>query len=100
MSEGKNTAAVQQKTKRKEEAKGIQGQRKETVVYIGPTMKGVAITGGLYNNGLPEELKNEIEKRPMLRELVVPVERLAEAKKELAKPGSALATIYKKAAGK
>lgn len=101
-SEEKSTAAVQQRTKRKEEAKRVP-ERKEAkgaVVYIGPAIKDVAVAGGVYTNGLPERLKDEIGRRPALRELVVPVEKLAEAKKELAKPGSALAEIYKRAAGR
>ena len=100
MSEGKNTAAAQQKAKRKEEEMPYKGRGKRTMAYIGPTIKNVAVTGSLYTNGLPEALENEIKERPLVGELVIPVERLAEAKKELATPGSALATVYRKAEGK
>lgn len=95
MSEEKNVAAVQQKAKKKEAAKSPMWDGK-TVMYVGPTIRGVAAEGSLFKNGLPELLKNEMEKQPAIRDLIVPVDRLAEANKELAMPGSALAAVYRK----
>lgn len=93
----KSMAAAQKKAGKKEEVtKSAKGQREKTVVYIGPTIKNVASTGSVYTNGLPERLKKEMEKQPAIGELLVPVEKLAEAKRSLAMPGSALAMIYKK----
>lgn len=94
MSEEKNTAAVQAKTKRKEGAKNAPLDGK-TVMYVGPTIRGVAAAGSLFKNGLPELLKREMEKQPAIRDLIVPVDRLAEANKELAMPDSALAAVYR-----
>lgn len=73
-------------------------QKKETVIYIGPTIKNVVATGTLYSNGLPNSLKKEMEKRPMVRSLIVPVGTLAECQRELAVPGSALRSIYERTA--
>lgn len=70
--------------------------QKETVMYIGPSIKNVVTTGTLYNNGLPKTLALEMEKQPVIGSLVVPVSKLAEAQKELATPGSALQLIYNK----
>ena len=64
---------------------------KETVIYIGPSIRNVVTTGALYNNGLPDILKKEIESQPIIGSLIVPVSSLAAAKKELATQGSALA---------
>ncbi len=70
--------------------------RKKTVVYIGPTIKNVAATGTIYNNGIPEKLAGEITRQPIIGSLLVPVEELAAAQRELAVQGSALKVIYNK----
>lgn len=97
MSEEKNTAALQPKAKEKTKNMAtIQKKEGRTVMYVGPTIRNVVAAGSLYSNGLPEKLKKEMEKQPLIKELVVPVERLAEVKKELAIPGSGMAIIYGK----
>ncbi len=95
MSEEKKEETVQKETKRKAAARQETGKT-ETVMYIGPTIRNVVTTGTLYNNGLPESLRKEAEKQPVIRNLIVPVSELAAAQKELAVPGSALAVIYGK----
>lgn len=67
---------------------------KKMVVYIGPSIKNVVSTGTVYNNGLPAKLTQETEKQPVIKSLLIPVDELAAAQKELATPGSALAVIY------
>lgn len=70
--------------------------QKETMIYMGPTIQNVVVTGTLFNNGLPGRLLQEMERQPVIGSLIVPVSRAAETQKELAVPGSALATIYEK----
>lgn len=95
MNEVKDMAAVQQKGKKKEEPKKGNGQG-GTVMYLGPSIKGVAATGTVYNNGLPKELEDEVGEQPFLKELLIPVGGIAEAQKALKDKGSALSIIYKK----
>lgn len=64
-----------------------------TVVYIGPNLKYIS-SGTALNNGLTEELKQAIEKTPMIEKLVVPVTELARSKAELKERGSQLNVIY------
>lgn len=78
------------------EAAGKKEVKKETVVYIGPSIKNVVSTGTVYNNGLPARLAAEIEKQPAVRNLLVPVSRLAAVQRELSNPGSAVSLIYEK----
>lgn len=73
---------------------GTQGMG--TVVYIGPDIPG-AKQYTTYNAGLPDALKEKIKEHPFFNSLVVPVRRLAKANAELAKEGSALSVLYKKA---
>lgn len=74
-------------------------QEAETVVYIGPDIPG-AKQYTTYNAGLPDALKEKIKEHPFFNSLVVPVEKLAKASTELAKEGSALSILYRKASGK
>ena len=68
----------------------------EAVVYCGPTIKGVARQFTAYNNGLPVTLQGLVDKYPLLKNLIVPVEQFAEFKKELNTPDSAVNIIFKK----
>ena len=91
MSEAKKTAG---------KAKAIPAaQKAETVVYIGPDIPG-AKQYTTYNAGLPDALKEKIKEHPFFNSFVVPVEKLATANAELAKEGSALSILYRKASGK
>ncbi len=68
----------------------------EPVVYIGPDIPDVK-QYTVFNNGLPATLVQKIADRPFFDSLVVPVTRLAQTNADLAKEGSALNVIYKKA---
>lgn len=80
------------------ESKAAKAKEKEkrTLVYIGPSIKNLVSSGTVYNNGVPEALIQEMKEQPVIKSLLVPVEELAEARKELAQPGSALKIIYDK----
>ena len=87
--------AKQPEPKAKQPAKR-EAKQKKTVVYIGPSIRNVVSTGTIYNNGLPESLILKMNEQPVIKNLLVPVEGLADARKELTRPGSALRTIYDK----
>lgn len=65
-------------------------------IYIGPSFRGV-LTGTVYKTDLPPALENVIKKTPAISELVVPIEFLTEANRELSKTDSALRRIYQMA---
>lgn len=65
-----------------------------TLVYIGPSIPRVALKGNIYNNGLPAKFKEIAKEIPALNELMVPVENLSRARREINHIGSYLATIY------
>ena len=93
MSEGKKQTQAAGKAKAMPATKA-----QEAVVYIGPDIPGVK-QYTVYNNGLPDVLKEKREGLPFLKSLVVPVSRLAWAATELAEEGSALGIIFGKAQG-
>lgn len=70
--------------------------KKAVEQYIGPTIPGVAVTCTVYNNGIPKELQEEINKVPAIRSLIVPVTKLAAARKEINQKNSALRVCYEK----
>lgn len=72
----------------------------ETLVYVGPDLPGVVKRYAVFNHGLPKELKDHIKDKPVLRSLIIPVERLAKVNVELSKEGSAYYVLYQKACQK
>jgi hypothetical protein len=76
----------------------VTNTKRETVMYIGPTVRGVVINGTLFKDGkLPALVEKRTEEMPVLQSLFVPVSKLAEAQKELKDSKSAMAICYSKA---
>ena len=83
-------------TKRTSKAAGAAG----TVVYCGPSIKGVARQYTAYNNGIPEGLKQAAEKNKILAALIVPLEDLPEAMRQLRQKSGRIYTLYKAVQGR
>lgn len=81
------------RTKKAAEAAG-------TVVYCGPSIKGVARQHTAYNNGIPEGLKQAAEKNKILAALIVPLEDLPEAMRQLRQRSGRIYTLYKAVQGR
>ena len=81
------------RTKKAAEAAG-------TVVYCGPSIKGVARQYTAYNNGIPEGLKQAAEKNKILAALIVPLEDLPEALRQLRQKSGRIYTLYKAVQGR
>ena len=71
-----------------------------TVVYCGPPIKGVARQFTAYNNGIPEGLKAATEKNKVLGALIVPLEELPEAMRQLRQKSGRIYTLYQAVQGK
>lgn len=83
-------------TKRTSKAAGAAG----TMVYCGPSIKGVARQFTAYNNGIPEGLKAATEKNKVLAAMIVPLEELPEAMRQLRQKSGRIYTLYKAVQGK
>lgn len=81
------------RTKKAAEAAG-------TVVYCGPSIKGVARQYTAYKNGIPEGLKQAAEKNKILAALIVPLEDLPEAMRQLRQRSGRIYTLYKAVQGR
>lgn len=66
-------------------------------IYLGPSFYEVIQTGTTFCGSLPPKVAALMVLYPFLRELMVPVERLAEARKELHRKGSAMNLVYERA---
>ena len=64
-------------------AKPKKAEPATTVVYCGPSIPGVAKQYTAYTNGIPTTLAEAIVKQPAMEGLVVPLEQLPEAMKNL-----------------
>lgn len=66
-----------------------------TVVYCGPTIPGVAKHYTIYKDGIPATLEATKEEKPALGRLIVQLEELPEAMKQLREKKGPIFTLYK-----
>lgn len=71
--------------------------KQETVVYVGPTVVGVASHNTVFNNGLPQNMQEAIAKEPAFKNLLVSVSALAAATSDIANKRGATYVFYEKA---
>lgn len=87
----KNTEAGKAKPVTKKPA-----TKEQTVMYIGPSIPNVVQASTVFKDGiLPEALKKCVEEKPYMKKLLVPLEELPAAMKEL-NSSSALSAIYRR----
>jgi hypothetical protein len=67
----------------------------ESVVYCGPSIRGVARQYTVYTGAIPEALTEFIQSHPAAKALLVPTEKFAATRANLEKAGSAEAILYK-----
>lgn len=60
----------------------------ETMVYCGPTIKGVVQQFAHFNNGLPKKLSEYADKHLAVKRLIVSIDNLIETKKNIALKGT------------
>lgn len=69
-------------------------EKEEPYIYLGPTIYGVATKGTIYNNGLPKELTDAMEKDKYISSLVVKISEANYVRAEIRKTGSAYNLFY------
>lgn len=68
----------------------------KVVVYIGPTIPGIATKNMVLNNGLTDSLKNIIAEIPVIEKLLVEPNNLASAINQINNKDGAIYTFYNK----
>ncbi len=64
------------------------------VVYCGPTLPGAARQYTVYRNGIPSPLAAALEARPALRGLLLPLDRLPEARNAINRRSGPIYSLY------
>lgn len=67
-----------------------------TLVYCGPSIKGVANQYAAFTNGLPGPLKEAADADKALTALIVPLAQLPEAMKQIRMKSGRIYTCYKR----
>ena len=66
----------------------------EQVMYIGPTLRGVAKSGAVFSDGIPKKLEKLAAKKPIIKNLIVPISGIVQAKKDVYTEGTVAAVAY------
>ena len=66
----------------------------EQVMYIGPTLRGVAKSGAVFSGGIPKKLEKLAAKKPTIKNLIVPISGIVQAKKDVDTEGTVAAVAY------
>lgn len=69
----------------------------ETLVYVGPSILGVAYHNTVFNNGVPQELQTAMNEEPAFKNLLVPIGQLAAVGSDIANKRGAAYIFYEKA---
>ncbi len=69
----------------------------KTVMYLGPSITGVAATGTVYNNGLTPQMQVAAEELPALNTLLVEIGGIVQARHDLRDKNSGISICYRKA---
>lgn len=72
-------------------------QAASSTVYCGPTIPGVAVQFTTYTNGVPAALAEAVRERPVLGDLVVPLDQLPEVRRQFHAGTGRYYTLYCKA---
>ena len=66
---------------------------KESYMYIGPTIPGIAVKNRTYI-GIPERMKKRMDENPYFKNLVVKTDDLIKARQNLVDPNSVVNVSY------
>lgn len=76
-------------------AKAKKAEQTATVVYVGPSVPGVANQFTFYREGIPTALAEAIRDTPAMEGLVIPLEQLPEAMKMLRGGSGQIFRLYR-----
>ena len=48
-------------------------EENKQVMYMGPTIRGVVRNGAVFSGGIPKSLEKMAEKKPIIKNLIVPL---------------------------
>lgn len=75
----------------------VRAAQTERLVYVGPSILGVAYHNTVFNNGVPQELQTAMDEEPAFKNLLVPIGQLAAVGSDIANKRGAAYIFYEKA---
>lgn len=75
----------------------VKAAQTETLIYVGPSILGVAYHNTVFNNGVPQELQTAMDEEPAFKNLLVPIGQLAAIGSDIANKRGAAYIFYEKA---
>ncbi len=86
----------EKKRRQKEQDKAFFAKLPNPCVYCGPSVRGVARQFTVYHGGIPDALKEFIQKHRAAKGMLVSVERFAQVRTRLETPGTGEAILFRK----
>lgn len=74
--------------------KAAEKEKKETVIYLGPTIPGIIATATILNNGKPKKLEALEKELPAISLLIVKMEDVVQARRDLKTEGTPMNICY------
>ena len=69
-------------------------EENKQVMYMGPTIRGVVRNGAVFSGGIPKSLEKMAEKKPIIKNLIVPLSEIVQVKKDVDTEGTVAAVAY------
>ncbi|WP_167955127.1 hypothetical protein [Anaerosporobacter faecicola] len=79
-----------------EETKKAAKREPKQVIYIGPTIPGVIKNNTIFNNGVDQRVSERIKSQPELGGLLIDIEGLSDAQRQIALKKGAYYSLYSK----
>lgn len=76
-------------------------EKKETkqIIYVGPTIPGVIKSNTIFNNGVGDRVAERIKQQPELGGLLIDINNLSDAQRQIALKKGAYYSLYSKIKG-
>lgn len=69
------------------------------IIYVGPTIPGVIKNNTIFNNGVGDRVTERIKQQPELRGLLIDINNLSDAQRQIALKKGAYYSLYSKIKG-
>lgn len=89
MGEEVKEAQTEDTTAEKEET------NEEPVVYCGPSIRNIVRQYTVFDDGIPETLRDFFDEKPIAKTMLIPLSRLAEMRSKLEDKGTPEAVLYR-----
>lgn len=92
----KSEAAVPAETQKAAVPVPAVKEKKKALVWCGPTLRNIARQYTVYHGEAPEALKAFIKEHPAAKGMLVEIDKFAETRIKIEKPGTVEAILYNK----